>query len=360
MNFNDYYLHKPKPFMRPLLAFIVLWLSMGHILAQNYVASNSEMSIYSSLSFGTSTSWATDRSATPGYFSWVNGSTAYSNSDDTHHVNGYVKKYGIDAFVFPVGSGTDLRTLTMSAPSATTDAYSTAWIVGNPSTTPDPTNSGGSHATTSFSAPVSAISPAGQWDWQAISGTGVGLTITVSIPDMTGFGIATDLRLVGWNGTAWVSLGTAGASATTENSTLSGTMIAGIQAIGIGKVGASLTFASIPPDQTATPSQAKTGTASTELVPTGGNGTYTYSVDNSASCTPLAGATPLPASSNLTVTNSTTGAYTYTAPATPGIYYFCMKVCDTASSTPECKTGTYKVVVSAPACAAGNVAPGVK
>jgi large repetitive protein len=119
--------------------------------------------------------------------------------------------------------------------------------------------------------------------------------------------------------------------------------------------------ASNPPAQTAITNDPKSGTASTDLAPTGGNGTYTYSVDNSASCTPIAGATALPAGSNLTVTNSTTGAYTYTAPATAGIYYYCIKVCDTSTPTANCATKTYKLTVTAPAgCPIGTITPGVK
>jgi hypothetical protein len=114
-----------------------------------------------------------------------------------------------------------------------------------------------------------------------------------------------------------------------------------------------------PPAQTATPSQPKTGTASTELSPTGGNGTYVYAVDNSASCVIPSGGTALPAGSNLTVTNSITGAYTYTAPATAGTYYYCIKVCDTSSS-PVCITKTYMLTVTAAACSIGSAMPGIK
>jgi Cadherin domain len=126
-------------------------------------------------------------------------------------------------------------------------------------------------------------------------------------------------------------------------------------------VEASLVICAINPlGQIATTNQPKTGTASTELTPTGGNGTYTFSVDNSGVCTPAVGATALPGTSNLTVTNSTTGAYTYTAPATAGTYYFCIKVCDTSSPTPSCLTKTYTLVVSSPVCAVGSAIPGLK
>ena len=114
-----------------------------------------------------------------------------------------------------------------------------------------------------------------------------------------------------------------------------------------------------PPAQTGTTNQPKTGTASTELTPTGGNGTYVYSVDNSGSCTPVVGATALPIGSNLTVTNASTGAYTYTTPPSAGIYYFCIKVCDTSTPTANCVTKTYTLTVTVPPCLAGTTAPSI-
>jgi hypothetical protein len=185
-------------------------------------------------------SWETDRSAAPGYFSATMGAV-FTNTSDVANVNGYVKKYGNEAFTFPVGTGTDLRTLTISAPAVATDAYATAWILGDPSGNMDPTiPNAGNHSVTSLFPPLVSVSTQGQWDWQVganlgTTGTGAGLTITVSIPDMTAFASASNLRLVGWNGTFWVDLsGGATASGNTENSTLSGTMIAGITAIAVG------------------------------------------------------------------------------------------------------------------------------
>ncbi len=60
---------------------------------------------------------------------------------------------------------------------------------------------------------------------------------------MQGFATATDMRLVGWDGTQWIDLsGSANATGNTENSTLSGTIPAGttITAIGIGSLNTPL------------------------------------------------------------------------------------------------------------------------
>ncbi|MDZ7900143.1 MAG: hypothetical protein U5N85_19240 [Arcicella sp.] len=112
-----------------------------------------------------------------------------------------------------------------------------------------------------------------------------------------------------------------------------------------------------PSPQVATVNEPKAGTASTDLTPTGGTGPYVYSVDITASCVIPSGGTALPSTSNLTVTNSATGAYTYTTPATAGTYYFCIKVCDTTTPTANCLTKTYTLTVTAPPCLAGTTAP---
>ncbi|MEI9943348.1 MAG: T9SS type A sorting domain-containing protein [Chitinophagaceae bacterium] len=156
---------------------------------------------------------------------------------DAQHVNGYVGKTGNTSFIYPVGSGTDARSLQISAPSSATDEYDVAWIAGNPSSTGDPSNGNVFHPITSVTGPIISVSPVGQWDWVPVSGTGAGLTITVSIPNMTAFAATANLRLVGWNGSTWIDLsGTATASGNNENNILAGTMIAGITAIGIGSI----------------------------------------------------------------------------------------------------------------------------
>ena len=108
----------------------------------------------------------------------------------------------------------------------------------------------------------------------------------------------------------------------------------------------SLPCLSTPPVQTATGGQSKTGNAATELVPAGGTAPYVYSNGSSDPlCVAPNGYSPLPVASNLTVTSST-GAYTYTAPSTPGNYYFCIKVCDSSTPTAKCSVATYTLTVT--------------
>ncbi len=192
--------------------------------------------------------WSTDRTSLPGYFSAVD-TAAYTGCSNDLHIDGYVKKYGNRSFIFPIGSEGHLRTLEMSAPALSTDAYATAWIPGDPSGDLDPTTPfAGMHPVTEFAPPLFAVSNVGKWDWQVgkdmgatTTGNGDGLVIRVSIPDMTQFATKGQLRLVGWNGTKWVDLSnTATATGNTENSILQGIMIPGISAIGIGRIYATL------------------------------------------------------------------------------------------------------------------------
>ena len=225
------------------LLFILVFLPLINLSAQNYVGSGGEL-FSGSLGYnlGTTSDWSTVRSSAPGYYSWASGTntSSYTGLSKDNNINGYVKKYGTDAFKFPIGTGTEMRTLSIdnrTTGGSVTDTYAAAWIAGNPTDMIDPTNSDAKHDISSVSGIIVGVSDLGQWDWQAISGSGEGLGITVSIPEISATGVFTDasnLRLVGWDGTVWKALGTEGASGLTNYSTLSGTMVAGIQAIGIG------------------------------------------------------------------------------------------------------------------------------
>ena len=197
------------------------------------------------ISLNRGTTWTSERSANPGYYGVVENAIFIGYSDDSN-IDGYIKKYGNTAFVFPVGNGKDLRTFEISKPEKLTDAYATAWIEGDPSDDLDPTfPHGGTHPVTAVTGTIKNVSKAGQWDWQVgeaanlsstSTGNGAGLIVTVSIPDMTAFADEDELRLVGWNGINWIDLsGKPTATGTKEDSKVSGLMVEGISAIAIGR-----------------------------------------------------------------------------------------------------------------------------
>lgn len=172
-----------------------------------------------------------------GALRFENGASYTGGNTDAQHVDGYVSKIGTEAFTFPIGSGTDLRTLSMGAPAVSSD-ISAAWIAGDPGSTTDPSDAG-THASTAVAAPILSVSAAGFWDYVLVSGNDDGLPVSVSVPDLSGFALAPDLRLIGWNGSQWIDLsGGSNATGNAENSTLSGTIPAGtaITALGIGSI----------------------------------------------------------------------------------------------------------------------------
>jgi hypothetical protein len=111
-----------------------------------------------------------------------------------------------------------------------------------------------------------------------------------------------------------------------------------------------------PATQSGLQNVGKSGTVPSDVTPMGGFGTITYTNGSTdPACIAPSGATALPGSSNLNI--GANGSYTYTTPSTVGTYYFCVKVCDSTSPTPDCKIAIYKVVVLPPPCNVGPTAP---
>ena len=235
--------------MKVIMTVIMSCLFVTGVKSQiNHVFSGGELYNYGivDLSSNNKIYWSTDRSNKPGYYSVVENAN-FAGFSDAAHINGYVKKYGNSSFIFPVGNGKTLRALEISSPAKTTDTYAVAWIDGDPSDSLDPTEPfAGSHSIKAVEGKITQVSNIGQWDWQVgasenlgvgTSGTGEGLSIRLTLPDLQTFAKASELRIVGWNGTHWIDLsGQPTATGNVEYSNITGTMIAGISAIGIGKV----------------------------------------------------------------------------------------------------------------------------
>lgn len=237
----------------PLFFFIFIFHVRGPLLAQEVVV-HSEGELFFSGTTDASSSpgvkWISYRGAKPGFFT-VREDGRFTNYSDRYHIDGYMKKLGNTAFVFPVGNGVDLRAFEISKADQPTDAYAVAWLEGDPGTNPDPTfPNAGPHPVDRVQAPIEAVSRVGQWDWMVgeggnlgnqTTGSGKGIRVLASIPDLSQFADKNDLRLVGWNGNSWIDLsGKPSANGSTRNSRVNGTMVAGITAIAIGRVGKSM------------------------------------------------------------------------------------------------------------------------
>ena len=204
--------------------------------------------VFTSANFQNGITTTVRANTSAGELRFQNDASYTGGTTDAQHVNGYVGKVGNDAFSFPVGSGTDSRILSISAPASATAHLSTAYQTSNVENA------------SAVSAPIESVFTLGSWDWIAANpADDDGLAVTVSMPATTGFAAATNLRLIGWNGSSWIDLsGAANATGNTEGSTISGTIPAGttITQIGIGSVAPPLpvtlvAFDVVPENQTA-------------------------------------------------------------------------------------------------------------
>lgn len=147
------------------------------------------------------------------------GSALQITSATTSWVTGYVKHYattGNTGHIYPVGSTTE-RMFVQTTSEVDTKSIATAWIPGAYNT--------GNKVT------ITMVSGIGRWDWISTHTTNVNVSVKLP-PSLTG-GITNKsyLRLVGWNGSNWVIIGTAGSDA---NGILSGVVPSNITALGIG------------------------------------------------------------------------------------------------------------------------------
>lgn len=170
----------------------------------------------------------------------ADNATVVATISGSRHVNGYVTKTGNDAFTFPLGNGSQLRSLQISAPSSVAATLTAAWLTGSPASVTDPSD-GTTHPITgtALGGNIVGMYSGGSWDWISNNVYTNTLTVTVLLPDLSGFANATALRLVGWNGRQWIPLNNASsASGNTEGSTLQGFISpdSSYTALGIGKI----------------------------------------------------------------------------------------------------------------------------
>ncbi|SEI37061.1 Por secretion system C-terminal sorting domain-containing protein [Dyadobacter koreensis] len=137
-----------------------------------------------------------------------------SGASNTSHIIGQVQKIGDDEFTFPVGDGTKLLPLTISAPSVSTDnfgvSYKQFYSYGNP------------YSLSSKDSSLSKVSNKGYWDLSRLSGTS-NVQITLGYNEAEGnVKNPSQLRVAHWQGTRWEDLGNGGTSGSlTEGNVLS-------------------------------------------------------------------------------------------------------------------------------------------
>ncbi|GIL24574.1 MAG: hypothetical protein BroJett042_30870 [Bacteroidota bacterium] len=147
------------------------------------------------------------------YLNFADNATVTGGSNSSH-IDGPVRKTGNDAFSFPTGDGGFYRPISITAPTNATHYFTAEYFkasqaFGGPSTYP---------------TGIITVSSCEYWMLdRSPGGSNVSVTLSWNTPDCTGpyiTNIAT-LRVVRWDGTAWVNHGNGG---TTGNAT-AGTII---------------------------------------------------------------------------------------------------------------------------------------
>ena len=134
------------------------------------------------------------------------------NSSNDSHIVGSVAKIGDTTFTFPVGDGTYLREVSITAPSNPTDRFECSYIHADPSPTyPD----------NALDLTLDHISSCEYWMLNRTNGSS-NVKVHLSWDSNTSCGVTAinDLRVAKWDGTTWLDLGNGGTTGNTTAGTI--------------------------------------------------------------------------------------------------------------------------------------------
>lgn len=178
---------------------------------------NGNYGVYGTLTFNSGYA-ITDR-ASPNHNVYFSVGSATTGQSDASHVNGYAEKAGTTAFIFPVGDGTTLRPVSISAPASAAN-FQAAYFKTNPNAATLPT--GAPFPTANLGTGVTGISNVEYWDVNGSESTSLTLTWNAAsnLNTLTG-GTISSLRVVGYNPSTakWENLGNAGGTTGTVSTT---------------------------------------------------------------------------------------------------------------------------------------------
>lgn len=136
---------------------------------------------------------------------------SYTGESDASHIDGVIRKTGNEAFVFPTGNNSILRTIAITSPFSVSDHFTAYYAENNPN---------GLYSSSSLGTGLDHISECEYW---ILNRTGGSSNIAVSLSwDSNSCGVDNlcDLRVAQWNGAQWISAGNGGVTGTTDTGTL--------------------------------------------------------------------------------------------------------------------------------------------
>lgn len=140
--------------------------------------------------------------------------TAQNLAGDNSHVVGSVLKIGDDAFTFPLGNGTELNSIAMTAPANVTDSMQATIFIQHPDAD--------GYSIASKDPALANIAPYHYWTMNRISGSNP-LTVTLGWATPCVAAGITDLpslAVARWNGSIWTNLGNGGTTGSPANGTV--------------------------------------------------------------------------------------------------------------------------------------------
>lgn len=141
------------------------------------------------------------------YVVQLNDNCKATGASNSSYIEGKVKKTGNDAFTFPVGKNGFYRSIAISAPSSTTNAYTAEYINSN---------SNSVHSHSSKDGTLNALGTTEYWKLDRNSGT-TNVSVTLSwdtVGPSCSFANTANLKVAAWNGSTWKDKGN---GATTGN-----------------------------------------------------------------------------------------------------------------------------------------------
>lgn len=136
---------------------------------------------------------------------------AVANASNNSYVDGAITKVGNTAFTFPVGKSSLYRPITISAPSATTDAYSAQYFNVNPNSI---------YPITQRASTLDRVSSAEYWMLNRTTGTS-NVNVTLSWGSNSEAVINPSLlRVAAWNGSLWTDQGNGATTGTAASGTV--------------------------------------------------------------------------------------------------------------------------------------------
>lgn len=136
-----------------------------------------------------------------------------SGASNTSYVEGPIKKVGNAAFTFPVGRNDYYRSIAISAPSATTDAYTAEYFEES------------SHNTYSHNSKDGSIAQLSRNEFWTLNRNAGSTNVNVTLSWNTSatsctFASTANLKVAAWDGTTWKDKGNGGTTGTTSAGTI--------------------------------------------------------------------------------------------------------------------------------------------